>query len=435
MWLLIVFIVSMTLSSVFNLDPGLAPGLSAKNAILYLLALGIVARIAMDRGFKFELRGLHVVFGLLIFYAIASYAMVVMVIDYPHYDAWDGALTLKTLIDQLLIFAVFFYVLRTTSDAAVVLKWLAASFAISHVMAILGAIGLVQIGGIELRSDGRVQGLVGESNQYGAFVAMSLPAIVSLAAISRGMWRMLWGVMAFVTAATLLMTVSRGAFVATAIAGMCAFLLLRRYLRPGGIALWIVISVFGIVAVLVAAIALGYGELLYERVLQDSKGGMESSSSGRTKIWASAIGMMMDKPLTLITGYGWRSYWVMPFRYSPHNYYVNLWFNLGVVGLASAILLFAIPLRRALASLASADATSRWILIGFIVSTVAYAVATFFVDLYVPWTYFWAYAGISMRVAMNVVAPQPPKQASAAVAREPRAQYGWLGGARHAVRH
>ena len=77
---------------------------------------------------------------------------------------------------------------------------------------------MVHVGDIEQRGDGRVQGAVGESNQYGAFVALSLPAIVAMVTITRGMWRIFWMAASVITAAALVMTVSRGAFVATAFA-------------------------------------------------------------------------------------------------------------------------------------------------------------------------------------------------------------------------
>ena len=38
-------------------------------------------------------------------------------------------------------------------------------------------------------------------------------------------------------------------------------------------------------------------------------------------------------PITFITGFGWDVYWSFPFRFSPHNHYFALWFNLGLVGL------------------------------------------------------------------------------------------------------
>src|SRR3990170_990698 len=92
-------------------------------------------------------------------------------------------------VDYMLFFLVFFYGVRSEKDAVFVLQCLLLSWIVSHAVAVLDAIGVMQLGDIERRSDGRVQGAVGESNQYGAFVALTLPAAVAMAVAARGWWR------------------------------------------------------------------------------------------------------------------------------------------------------------------------------------------------------------------------------------------------------
>jgi O-antigen ligase len=247
---------------------------------------------------------------------------------------------------------------------------------------------------------------------------------------TRGIERLFWWGSALVTAITLLMTVSRGAFVATFVASVCAFIMFRRYAPPGRLAMLAIAAVLGALVIGAVTISLGFGELLYERVVNSAGGDLGSTSSGRTEIWRNALGTMFETPITLLTGFGWRAYWSMAFRYSPHNHYLNLWFNLGVIGLAASILLFALPLKAARAALATASATARPTLMGFIIATIALAVATFFVDLSMPWLYFWAYAGIAMRLAMDaqqntlrqpeLVQPSAPRKS--ADAQDP---FGW----------
>ena len=66
-------------------------------------------------------------------------------------------------------------------------------------------------------------------------------------------------------------------------------------------------------------------------------------------------------------------------------------------------------------------------------ATLAYATATFFVDLYVPWTYFWAYAGVSMRIAMiaRESTPEPVTVNEPVLAPQRADPYGWIGAVRH----
>ena len=63
----------------------------------------------------------------------------------------------------------------------------------------------------------------------------------------------------------------------------------------------------------------------------------------------------------------------------------------------------------------------------------AYASATIFVDLYVPWIYFWAYAGVTMRLAMiaRETAPVPIVVNEREVAGPRQSDpYGWIGAVR-----
>ena len=149
----------------------------------------------------------------------------------------------EPLVDQMLFFLVFFYGLRSNEDALTVLKVLLLAWAVSHILAVLDATGIFHIGDIEQRSDGRVQGAIGESNQYGAFVAF-------LCRRSSRWWRSraacggsFWLVASLITAATLLMTVSRGAFVATAFATMYGVWLFRRYMPARKLLLWAAVRV------------------------------------------------------------------------------------------------------------------------------------------------------------------------------------------------
>lgn len=425
----------LTLSSVFSWDPGPAPGVNIKNFLLYMLMMGLVFSYANGHKFKIQLPGINVAFVVLIAYSIVTYLAIVLFIDYPRYDVLHSAFDLKNrAVDYMLFFLVFFYGVRNERDAQFVLKCLLLSWIVSHFVAVMDAMGYVQIGDIERRGDGRVQGAVGESNQYGAFVALTLPAAVAMAAAAKGWQRWFWMAASALTAGTLLMTVSRGAFVATFVATIWGAYLFRRYMSLGKIMTWGMMAGGGMLLILLV-VSIGFGDLLYERVIAGfSSTDMGGTSSGRTEIWANAIAAMFEHPQTLITGFGWNAYWIMPFRYSPHNYYLAQWFNLGLPGLICSVLLLVLPARTALQSFAVAPSRLRAPLAGFVVATLAYGTATFFVDLYVPWIYFWAYAGVAMRLAMiaretvlePVVAQQP--ESTAPRRADP---YGWIGAVRH----
>lgn len=424
----------LTLSSVFNWDPGPAPGVKIKNFLLYLLVMGLVFSYAIGRKFKIQLPAMNVAFVVLIGYSIFTYLAIILFIDYPRYDVLHSAFDLKNrALDYMLFFLVFFYGVRSEKDATFVLKCLLLSWIVSHAVAVLDALGYVQIGDIERRGDGRVQGAVGESNQYGAFVALTLPAAVAMVVAVKGWRRWFWIAASVLTACTLLMTVSRGAFVATFVAAIWGAYLFRRYLSFGKVMTWGMMA-GGAMVVILLVVSIGFGDLLYARVVAGFSKDMGDTSSGRTEIWANAIATMFQHPQTLLTGFGWNAYWIMPFRYSPHNYYLAQWFNLGLPGLICSVLLLVMPIRTALQSFALAPPHLRALLGGYVFATVAYASATFFVDLYVPWIYFWAYTGVTMRLAMIVRdTVLEPVAAEQPVPMTPQRAdpYGWIGAVRH----
>jgi O-antigen ligase len=124
----------------------------------------------------------------------------------------------------------------------------------------------------------------------------------------------------------------------------------------------------------------------------------------------------------------------MRFRYAPHNFYLNFWFNLGIVGLASGIYLLAAPVRAARAAIEHASPQGRVVLIAFSIATIAFATSLFFVDVLVPWLYYFAYAGLAMRIAVNATESVHATAPVGAIAPSPAGHLDRFGWARSATR-
>jgi O-antigen ligase len=309
-----------------------------------------------------------------------------------------------------------------------VIKGLLIGALLANTITILDAAGIVSFG-LRIRDDGRTQGAIGEANQYAAFIVLFLPATVAAAVATHGIKRLFWFGAALVGAMTLVMTASRGGFVGFAMCCAVGAYLYRHLISYSRIAGW----VFGSLILLVLVVSFSqYGNLLAERMIGTGSIDASTASSGRSDIWATALGAMFANPITLITGFGWDVYWSMAFQFSPHNHYLALWFNLGLIGLiCGSYLLFSAIGRARRASLHAAPPL-RGQLIAFVLGTVGVATAVFFVDLHKPWYYFWMYAGVVMRLALCVeknpakVPAQnlPVEQASMRrpIQRDP---YGW----------
>ena len=406
-------------------DLTLVTGLSAKNLIIYMLATFIALRMVVARTSVTAAGQMQTAFLVQIVYAMFTWVIAATVIKYAGYDLVETGIRLKgALIDYYIFFLVFLFGVRTAEDGIKVIKWILFGAVFANLATVLDTAGIISLNYVE-RADGRTQGAIGESNQYAAYIILFLPGLIAAAVASRGLQRLAWLGGALVSCMALAMTASRGGFVGILVAFAIGAYLYRHLVSYSRVAGWVLASVVLIVVFLSFS---NYGGLLTERVFgQTSNIDVTEASSGRSEIWFNLVATMFANPITLITGYGWDVYWSMPFHFSPHNYYLAAWFNLGLVGLAtSAYLLFSAIGRARRASLAALP-PARGQLIAYVIGGIAICTAVCFVDLYEPWFYFWMYTGVAMRLVLcverapaadTVLQPLPAR----AVARDP---YGW----------
>lgn len=431
--ILSLLILALVGTDILSLDLSLAPGLSLKNAMLYLVAGLIVLRSLGSAGLRLELPGLHLAFVLLIGYALLSWLTAALVIEYPNYRLVSAAIRLKTdLVDHFVFFLVFFYGLSTTAQSIRVMKVLLAAIVIANGLTLLDVAGIVELGTANIDA-GRVEGVIGEANQQAALDAMLLPLAVAMATRARGTVRLAWLAAALILVAAIIMTVSRGAFVALFVAGLWTAWLFRGSLSLGRMAGW---SGLAMLCVALTLLALGsqFTELIEERVVsQTLSNDAFDATSGRSYIWASALERMMSVPLTLLTGFGWAVYDSMRFRFAPHNHYLGLWFNIGVVGVLCYLAILAQVIVAARRAVDAATGTPRAVLIAFVCGLLAVAVAIFFVELQRPWIYAWAYVGCAMRLAVLTSAADAERREAPAprATRVPAPDiHGWTAGGR-----
>jgi hypothetical protein len=409
-----------------NLDLSLMPGLSAKNLLMYFIAVLLALRMVMGRASIMVVGQMQAAFLVQIMYAAITLLLAALVIEYPRYDLMTSVIKLKSgLIDHYIFFLVFLFGVRSADDAIKVIKGLLLGALFANALTILDAMGIVNIG-FKIREDGRTTGAIGESNQYAAFLVLLLPANIAAAVASRGVQRLFWLGATFIAAFALVMTASRGGFVGLAMACAVGAYLYRHLISYSRAVGW----VFGASVLMVLFVALSpYGGLLAERMIgQTGSVDVFDASSGRSEIWGDAFAVMFENPITFITGYGWDVYSSMPFYFSPHNHYFALWFNLGLVGLFCGSYLLFSAIGRARRASEHARPPYRGQLIAFVLGAVGVCMAVFFVDLHKPWYYFWMYGGLVMKLALCV--NEMPAAAPANVPRprlpaKRRDSYGW----------
>jgi O-antigen ligase len=425
-----VFLVTLLIASDFmGHNPGLGPGLSLKNAFLYMIAMAIMFRMALSGNFKFRLPGLHMAWAAWVGYAILTFFAAWLVIHYRGYDALQSGIALKNeLIDSCIFCFAAYYGVQDERDYRTVLYAIMAAVGISSVLTLTDLVGLTGLGtkvGESGAEADRVFGAFGHANETGALLALMLPPSIMMVMTHRGFWRLFWLGCCVATAAVFILTVSRGAFVGIAVGYPIAVLMFRNVIPPGRIATWafsvLILAVVGAVAMAIldpramASIA--------DRVFGIGSMGMSEASSGRTDIWAQAIGEMMASPVTLITGFGWNVYSTMPTVFAMHNTYLDQWFNLGILGVATYAYIYYLTIRTAKEAALEATGPLRTEMMAYVFGMLGLAVTVFFGNLYTSKPYIWMYVGLTMRGAMLVL-DKVAEKAAAARAPAPRLGVG-----------
>jgi O-antigen ligase len=183
---------------------------------------------------------------------------------------------------------------------------------------------------------GKIQGIVGNSSLL-AMVALLGLVVFAVQLASRSV-RPGWGVF-WIAVAALNILCTRSATITVAIvvlvAVVIAVLLVRRARRPRGRAAvyW---GMGGLVVVAAGVVALLHNQVLLLL-------GKSDDLTGRLGIWEKVIHLAEQRPAV---GWGWVSYWVpfvSPFKdlvfrggvrqLHAHNAWLDIWFQLGILGL------------------------------------------------------------------------------------------------------
>jgi hypothetical protein len=116
----------------------------------------------------------------------------------------------------------------------------------------------------------------------------------------------------------------------------------------------------------------------------------------------------------------------MSFEYdNPHNHYLWLYFDMGLIGLGTFWVLIWRLVATARNTVESADQSTRVIMIGFIFGLLSLVVGVFFVLLIVPWTYIWATTGAIMRLALTAQKSSEAAIPAAAERSYDGVRFGW----------
>jgi O-antigen ligase len=400
---LLVSLFAILLSDIMlGLGLALGPGLSLKNAMLYVLFVALVLEFATgSRDPLRETWPVHLAWFVLVAYATFTWLGIVLVGIHRGYHAFHGFIALKSqLIDLFLFLLVYLYGPKNITSAHNLLRWLIAIFVIVNILTLVDVLNVPDLGIIIDRADGRLAGPVNEVNQYGAILILIIPITVGLMLNSAGWRKGLFAIGAFVAFVLLGLTVSRGSYLGLAVGGSFALYLVRDHVRREAVVRGAMI-ITGILIVVAAVIAYQNPEGFMAQFNFAGRS-LDMASSGRVDFWRQALTMMSYWPLSFVTGYGWSAYPTLFLGYGdPHNTYLMYWFDLGIIGLGLYLFIVVWIVKFAVRSLPLVADDAKHLIIGFIVGFLALHVALFFVGLYQPWLFIWAITGTTLRLMVE----------------------------------
>ncbi len=398
--ILICFVATLMADDMLDMGLGIATGLSAKNAYLYLIILLILFEkaIVKEKG-PLQLPVIHAIFFMLIADASLSILSVHLLADYGNYNLFAKIVSLKgVLVDPYFVFLAFFYGALSGKDAVRVARWLAGFMVFVNFITLLDVYDIPDLGLIEFRK-GRLNGPLGQPNEYGAFLVFFTPVIFSMALSSKRVsGRVFFALGTLVSFGFLIQTVSRSSYTALIAGALFAIWWLRDGIDIRRVMRWgsaLVLAGMAVAAIFAQQVIMQFEErILWNTVYGDA----DQITSGRAWLWATALDFQMARPWTLLSGVGWDSFTIFH-RFSAHNAYINYLFNLGLIGLSLFLALIISILRYGKKGfLAARSFEERVILAGFVAAWFGMAVVMMGGTFNKPWLFVWAYSGLCMRV-------------------------------------
>jgi hypothetical protein len=397
---------------VMHLFPlAILPGLSYKNLAVYLLLIMLGVRAALsEKRLRLRDPDIHAAFLGLIIYVFLTWS-IASAFD-PTYDSWRGFIAMKgQWIDYYLLFLIYCYGVDTAEDSLWLLRACTLTLLLVQLVVFVDYHNVPDLG-LFYTHGLRAEGFVGEVNQYGAFLVFFVPVAVALLMDLRPRPQWFWWLMIGVSIFMLIVTVSRGSYVAAIGSMFASAWFLRRYVnaraifRIGGAVL---LSTVVLVIVAVFVLDLWF---IVERVLWSSEEDIRTASSGRLEIWTAAFQVMMEWPYSFLVGNGWFRWNESGIWKSAHSEYVHALFELGSIGLMLILVLFAVLLFRTRRAIGELTVEQRRLQIAYTFGIMAVFLAVAFVQIAEVWPIIWVYTGLIVKLQHESAASSPVPEES-----------------------
>ena len=401
-FLLLILFVVMFLGDALGVNISLAPGLSTKNLLLYILFTWIAIEGSVTGNRRLQCMIVFVPFLLLVLYAVFSWLVVVLIVDYQNYSVLSSAIGLKSeLADALLMLLVFFYGVTNTKDCIWLLRAIVWVFMLANFVTLADTFRLIDILVLDENYEGRLQGFPGQPNKYGALLSFFFPATIALVLIETGLRRWVAVLGSIATLLCLVLTFSRGSYVGVIFGAVVGAFFLRKYVPLSLVGKTLTVVVLALVISGPVLFLSGYDEIFRDRFAMLG-GSAHSVTTGRSTLWLRALLVMAREPMTFLIGYGWQAYdSFSEFRLSVHSVYLNYFFNLGIIGLTLFLTILAATCTNLRRGIASAEGAAKALIVGTTFALISVCGTTIFSEFYGAELLIWSFVGLALRVCVN----------------------------------
>ncbi|MHA1600104.1 MAG: O-antigen ligase family protein [Alphaproteobacteria bacterium] len=264
------------------------------------------------------------------------------------------------------IFAVY---LALRFSAGELLKMLALALGLTAVESLLLVFLAPDVAVHRYANYGAWKGALGQKNIMGRTMVLGMLVLWAVAPQVRAYRTLLWSVFALCLF-LVVMSQSRTSWIVSA--GLILTVPFLYYFQRSQIPVMVRVLLVTCAGLgVLGFIVIEYADIGLQAV------GRDDTFSGRTDIWAAAIDVGSDKPLL---GHGYRTFWTLGLTNrlligNGHNSFLDLWLELGLVGLGLFIASLVITGRRALQRLAHTNDRRGQLYIMFLLFLIVFGMA------------------------------------------------------------
>lgn len=385
-----------------GLNISLAPGISTKNLLLYVLFTWIAIEAIVTHNRKIICLSVIAPFSAFLAYAIFSWLVVVLIIDYANYDALKNAITLKSqMADPFFLLLVFIFGLTKMKDIDWLFRRMVWMVILGNIITLADAFELLELEMLVWHKEGRLNGFLGQPNEYGAFLVIFLPATLALFVVETGLRRVLAAIGVLTTFVCLLLTFSRGSYVGVVLGSLLGAGFLRKYV-PAIVVTRVAIAMVVSVAIVIPLLFVAGFEDEFRDRFSLLGGSADTMTTGRSTLWQRAFSVMLQQPISFLIGFGWNAYdSFREFRLSIHNTYFNILFDLGLIGLTLFLTILSAVLVTLRRGIALASDVTKSFLVAATFGVASICITLFVAEIFVAGLLMWAFIGLSLRMAVE----------------------------------